>query len=177
MKIGAGLLTCASLNTATNFKMSDQQALKISDVVGRSRQVGLFTRLLQQYESISARLQDSRMKSTILAPSNAELTKLPHKPWENAGDYEARGTFVFSNDATSEIRAQHNSNEFVARHVVPHSPWIAGQKTRTLAGTTIWYEETDGKKIIKPDDIEVTEITDQVGNGQIWVIQGTLKGA
>lgn len=156
--------------------MSDQQTLKISDVVGRSRQVGLFTRLLQGCESISARLQDSNMKSTILAPSNSELNRLDQKPWERDGDYEAMGSDAYSN-ASGEDRAQNNLNKFVARHVIPHSPWSAGQKTQTLAGTTIWYEETNGKRIIKPDNIEVAEITDNVGNGEVWVIQGVLKGS
>lgn len=54
----------------------------ISDVLGRDRSISIFASLSRDVDSVAARLQNGRLNATVLAPLNAEIAKLPRKPWE-----------------------------------------------------------------------------------------------
>lgn len=160
----------------------------LSDVMGKDRSINVFAGLVRDVDSLSRRLDDSSQNSTVLAPLNLAMDKLPRKPWEDAGDYDKLGADAYDGDDGKE-RAQKNIRRFVEAHVVPASPWNQGDKVKTLGGdgTEIWWEEKNGNKMvslftrcgfylirltdsslqIQPGNIEVSSIASSVQNGQV----------
>jgi hypothetical protein len=84
-----------------------------------------------------------------LAPLNSAIMGLPRKPWEDPAD-GGKGVY---DEAGGEDKAQRNLRRFVEAHVVGVSPWEKGQKTMTLEGGEIWWEEKGGKKLVSLRDI------------------------
>ncbi|KAF2756679.1 hypothetical protein EJ05DRAFT_502173 [Pseudovirgaria hyperparasitica] len=146
----------------------------ISDVIGKTQDIAIFSSLTRDIDSVSGRLEDSSQNATVLAPSNSVMRSLPRKPWENPGDYGTYGSDAYSGQS-GEDRAQANLRKFVEAHVVPVSPWTEGEKVKTLAGNEIWWEVRDGKKIINPGSVEVSSIADKVGNGEVWILNGVVN--
>lgn len=101
-------------------------------------------------DTVSNRLDSSSSNTTVLAPLNSEVTKLPRKPWEDPKDYESLGMNAYDGQG-GEDRAHQNLRRFVEAHIVPESPWDEGQKVKTLGGNTVWWENKDGKKVVCPD--------------------------
>ena len=85
--------------------------------------------------------------TTVLAPLNSELQKLPRKPWEDARDYDAMGVEAYEGES-GENRATRNLRRFVEAHAVPVSPWKEGEKVNSLRGEKVWWEEKDGTKVV-----------------------------
>ncbi|KAK9420485.1 putative Endoplasmic reticulum transmembrane protein [Seiridium unicorne] len=138
----------------------------LSDVMGKDRSINLFAGFTRDILSISQRLDDSSLNSTILAPLNSAVDNLPRKPWEDARDYETLGTNAYEGGDGQE-RAQGNLRRFAEAHIVPASPWQEKEKVKTLLGDRdVWWEIKDGKKVIQPDNIEVDSVASQVGNGE-----------
>lgn len=128
--------------------MSDPTgAVMISDVIGRDHVINIFAGFTRDIDTISRRLDDKEQNSTILAPLNSELKKLPRKPWEDPRDYGALGQGAYEGEG-GEDRAHKNLRRFVEAHVVPVSPWAEGEKAETLGGKKIWWEDSDGKKTV-----------------------------
>lgn len=149
----------------------------LSDVVGKERSINLFAGFTRDVESVSRRLDDGKQNSTVLAPLNSAVERLPRKPWEDARDYDALGTEAYEGGDGQE-RARRNLGRFAEAHVVPVSPWEEGDKVKTLLGDReVWWETKDGKKVIQPDNIEVDSVASQVGNGEIWIIKGVRNYA
>ena len=124
-------------------------SILISDVVGRSHDINVFASLTRDITSIAARLDSTSANSTILAPLNAEIYKLPRKPWEDPQDYEKLGTQAYEGQDGSD-RANANLRRFVEAHVVPESPWRKEVEIETLAGRKIWWEEREaGQKLVR----------------------------
>ena len=98
-------------------------------------------------DSISQRLDDQSKQTTVLAPLNSALSKLPRKPWEDPEDYNAMGAEAYKG-GEGEDRATRNLRRFVEAHTIPVSPWKEGEKVQSLRGETIWWETKDGKKIV-----------------------------
>ncbi|MCJ1445282.1 MAG: hypothetical protein MMC23_005787 [Stictis urceolatum] len=146
----------------------------ISDVIGKERATNIFGGLIRDISTVSSRLDDKNMNSTVLAPSNSELQKLPHKPWEDPEDYNSVGDSAYTGQA-GEDRAHRNLRRFVEAHVVPQSPWAENEKVQTLNGNTIWWETKDGKQLLQPGGIEISSTASHVGNGEVWVIQGVVS--
>ena len=121
--------------------------LIISDVLGKERTINIFAGFTRDVEAISSRFEDEAKNSTVLAPLNSEIQKLPRKPWEDPEDYSAFGESAYEGDGGS-ARAQRNLRRFVESHVVPSSPWAEGEKVNTLAGNQVWWESKDGKKLV-----------------------------
>ncbi len=121
--------------------------LTISDVISSERHIGIFSGFTRDIGSVSKRLEDGGQNSTILAPDNTYVTKLPRKPWEDPKDYEELGTNAYAGDE-GEDRAHRNLRRFVEAHIVPESPWPEGKKTQTLVGSTVWWESKEGKKFV-----------------------------
>lgn len=144
----------------------------LSDVMGKHRSINVFAGLVRDVDSLSRRLDDSSQNSTVLAPLNSAMDKLPRKPWEDPGDYDKLGVDAYEGEDGRE-RAQKNIRRFVEAHVVPESPWDEGVKVKTLSsdGTEIWWEEKDGKKMIQPGNVEVSTVASSVSNGQVWILK------
>ncbi|KAF2636594.1 hypothetical protein P280DRAFT_408739 [Massarina eburnea CBS 473.64] len=145
----------------------------ISDVIGKTQSIAIFSALTRDIDPVSGRLDDASQNATVLAPDNSVMRDLKRKPWEDAEDYSTFGAEAYKGQ-DGEDRAHKNLRRFVERHIVPESPWEEGKKVQTLAGNEVWWEMRDGKQKIQPADIEVTSIADKVSNGQVWVIGGPL---
>jgi hypothetical protein len=124
--------------------------LTISDVLPASRRINIFSGFTRDIGTVSNRLEDGNQNSTILAPDNTVMMKLPRKPWEDPKDYEQLGANAYAG-GEGEDRAHRNLRRFVEAHVVPSSPWKEGEKVETLAGGTVWWEQRDGKKFVSVD--------------------------
>lgn len=119
----------------------------ISDVIGKDRIINIFAGFTRDIEAISKRLDDHTQNTTVLAPLNSEMSKLPRKPWEDPKDYGALGQNAYDG-ADGEDRAHRNLRRFVEAHIVPASPWKEGEKLQTLGGTKVWWESKGGKKTV-----------------------------
>lgn len=121
--------------------------LSISDVIGKERVINIFAGFTRDTDSISKRLSANDKNTTVLAPLNSELQKLPRKPWEDPEDYNELGVKAYEGQS-GEDRAQRNLRRFVEAHVVPVSPWKEGEKVESMGGGKLWWEERDGKKMV-----------------------------
>lgn len=121
--------------------------LSISDVIGKERVINIFAGFTRDIDSISKRLIDNDKNTTVLAPLNSELQKLPRKPWEDPEDYNELGAKAYEGQG-GEDRAQRNLRRFVEAHIVPVSPWKEGEKADSIGGGKLWWEEKDGKKMV-----------------------------
>lgn len=119
----------------------------LSDVMGRDRSINIFAGLVRDVESASKRLDDAGQNSTVLAPLNSAMEKMPRKPWEDAQDYDKLGTDAYEGDEGWE-RAQKNIRRFVEAHIVPVNPWKEGEKVDVMGGGQVWWESKDGAKIV-----------------------------
>lgn len=124
----------------------------ISDVIGRERSINIFAGFTRDIEEISNRLATNNNgennNTTVLAPLNSEIQKLPRKPWEDLRDYETLGEQAYDGSGGQE-RANKNLQRFVEAHIVPQSPWKEGEKVSTLGGGQVWWEERDGKRFVR----------------------------
>jgi hypothetical protein len=120
----------------------------ISDVIGKTQNIAIFSGLTRDIDTISKRLEDASQNATVLAPVNGAMRSLKRKPWEDADDYKIFGESAYKGSA-GEDRAHRNLRRFVEAHVIPESPWEEGKKVKTLAGKEIWYEMKDGKKTVR----------------------------
>lgn len=119
----------------------------ISDVIGKTQSIAIFSGLTRDVDSVSSRLNDASQNATVLAPDNTVMRSLPRKPWEDPNDYSTFGESAYQGQA-GEDRAHKNLRIFVEKHIVPESPWEEGKKVKTLEGTEIWWERKDGKKTV-----------------------------
>jgi hypothetical protein len=117
----------------------------ISDVIGKTQDIAIFSGLTRDIAAVAGRLDDSAQNATVLAPSNSVMRTLKRKPWEDPEDYNKFGANAYDGGDGSD-RANKNLANFVQRHVVPTSPWKEGEKIQTLAGTEVWWENKDGRK-------------------------------
>lgn len=120
----------------------------ISDVIGKDRGINIFAGFTRDIEEVSKRLDDNTQNTTVLAPLNSELQKLPRKPWEDPKDYGTLGESAYVG-VDGEDRAHRNLRRFVEAHIIPVSPWKEGDKVRTLGGNKVWWESTGGKKKVR----------------------------
>ncbi|KAK3501202.1 hypothetical protein B0T13DRAFT_245211 [Neurospora crassa] len=142
-------------------------SVMLSDVMGRDKSINLFAGFLRGIESPSQRLDDPARNTTVLAPLNSAIENLPRKPWEEPRDYSALGANAYEGE-DGQGRAQRNLRRFVEAHLIPTSPWPAGEKIKPVGGDTeVWWEEKDGVKRIQPGDIEVLNVGSSVVNGEV----------
>lgn len=120
----------------------------ISDVISRDRVINIFAGFTRDIDNISKRLDDQGTNTTVLAPLNSEIQKLPRKPWEDPKDYQELGTNAYGG-SDGESRAHSNLRRFVEAHIVPVSPWNEGEKVKTVGGGTLWWESKDGKTTVR----------------------------
>ena len=172
-------------------------SLSISDVIGKDRVINIFAGFTRDIDTISKRLDDQTQNTTVLAPLNSALQKLPRKPWEDPEDYNAMGEKAYEGQS-GEDRAHGNLRRFAEAHVVPVSPWKEGEKVETMGGGTVWWESRDGGKVVctgdlliwgnddgcdadlvkvQPGNIEVSSVAERVSNGEVWILKGCLNYA
>lgn len=128
----------------------DTDQVIISDVIGKERIINIFAGFTRDVEALSRRLEDNQQNSTVLAPLNSEIQKLPRKPWEDPKDYEVLGEQAYDGSGGEE-RAQRNLRRFAEAHIIPVSPWKEGEKVATLGGGKLWWEGRDGTKVVRPN--------------------------
>ncbi|KAK2073941.1 hypothetical protein P8C59_008180 [Phyllachora maydis] len=152
-------------------------AVRLSDVMGRDRSINMFAGFARDVVSVCDRLDDLARNTTVLAPLNSAIEKLPLKPWEDASEYGALGTEAYEGDDGKE-RAQRNLTRFVEAHLVPSSPWPEGRRVKPLGDDKeVWWEMKDGKRVLQPGDLEVASVGSTVANGQIWIIKAHASAA
>jgi hypothetical protein len=145
----------------------------ISDVIGKTQNIAIFSGLTRDIDTVSGRLENASQNATVLAPNNSVMRDLKRKPWEDPEDYDTFGADAYEG-AGGQDRARGNLERFVQRHIIPDSPWEEGKKVKTLSGNEIWWESKDGQKKIQPANVVVTSIADKVSNGEVWVLEGSL---
>ncbi len=134
-------------STDNNNPSSSPSSVIISDIISRERTINIFAGFTRSIDTISQRLDSPSTNTTVLAPLNSALQKLPRKPWEDPSDYEELGANAYGG-ADGEGRAQGNLRRFVEAHVVPVSPWKEGEMVRTVGGGEVWWEGREGLKIV-----------------------------
>lgn len=155
---------------------SDGNTVILSDVLGNDRSINIFAGFTRDFATISQRFEDSSLNTTILAPVNSAIMRLPRKPWEDPEDYDRLGPNAYEG-VPGEERAQKNLRRFVEAHVVPASPWKEGEKVKTLAGGEVWWESKDGVKVVQPGNIEVGSVASKVYNGEVWILKSVRNYA
>lgn len=139
----------------------------LSDVMGRDRSINIFAGFIRDVESVSNRLDNEAQNTTVLAPLNSAIEKLPRKPWENPEEYDSLGTNAYEGDDGIE-RANRNLRRFVEAHIIPASPWTEGEKVKAVGSDReVWWEEKEGKKVVQPGGIEVVSVASTVKNGEV----------
>lgn len=119
----------------------------VSDVLPKTKGINIFAQLTRDFDSISARLNDASHNITVLAPRNSAVQGLPRKPWEDPEDYATFGEVNAYQGNDGQERARRNLRRFVEAHIVPVSPWRAGEEVESLGGEKLkWTKE--GDKII-----------------------------
>jgi len=138
----------------------------LSDVLPLDKSISIFAGLTRSVESIQTRLGSSSLNTTILAPGNAAVAKLPRKPWEDPED----GAGVMGEDKAGE-----NLRRFVEEHCVDGKGWQEGERRKTLGGKEVWWQSVEGGRRVYPDDVEVVRVQGEVANGELWVVDGVLN--
>lgn len=122
--------------------------LAVSDILGKERTVNIFASLTRGIEPVGSRLASMDRDTTVLAPLNSVITALPHKPWEDPGDYAKYGQETAYAGSEGESRANKNLRHFVEGHIVPQSPFLQGKSVQTAQGFKIHWEERNDKKYV-----------------------------
>jgi uncharacterized surface protein with fasciclin (FAS1) repeats len=145
----------------------------LGDILPLDKQISIFSGFTRSVESISELLMNRESNTTVLAPSNVAISRLPRKPWEDPrGD--AEGVDAYAGIA-GEDRANRNLRRFVEAHCVGLSPWEEGTRVKTVEGTEVWWENRDGGKRVMPGDIKVLQVKEGCENGQVWVLDGVVS--
>lgn len=152
-------------------------AVVISDIITLDRKINIFAGLTRDIGSISNRLDNTGLNTTVLAPLNSAVTALPRKPWEDPKEYATMGANAYAGEE-GEDRAHGNLRRFVEAHAVPVSPWEEGQKVKTVGGGELWWERNqDGSRSIMPGGVVVDGVAAKAGNGEVWVLKEVLNYA
>ena len=147
----------------------------LGDILPLDKQISIFSGFTRSVESISVLLSDRGENTTVLAPSNAAVSRLPRKPWEDPDDAEGAADY---SGIQGEDRASRNLRRFVEAHCVVAAPWEEGVKARTVEGVEVWWEMGgNGRRRVMPDGIEVLQAKEEVANGQLWVLDGGFSGS
>lgn len=120
----------------------------ISDVIGTDRAINIFAGFTRSLDGISKRLDDKSQNTTVLAPLNSEIQKLPRKPWEDPKDYGSLGQSAYEGSA-GEDRAHKNLRRFVEAHIIPASPWKEGEKIKSVGDEELWWENRKGTRFVR----------------------------
>lgn len=113
------------------------QSQSISDILPLHRAINIFASLARSSSSLAPRLDSplasQKTNTTVLAPLNSVMQRLPRKPWEDSPQqlHERATTHTGAEPAAarwSQDTAAANLDRFVLGHVVPVSPWREGKE-------------------------------------------------
>ncbi|KAK6336498.1 hypothetical protein TWF696_002048 [Orbilia brochopaga] len=156
------------------FQSADDQPM-VSDKLSVQRDVSIFADIVRGVPNVLERLEDKNLNTTVLAPLNSAMARLPRKPWEDPDpENNVQGAFA---GLSGEKRAAANLERFAKAHMIPVSPFKENEKVQTLEGGTIWWSTEDGVPKIFPGGIPVKEIKLSVPNGQVWTLSGVVNYA
>lgn len=125
-----------------------QGSVILSDVMGRDKSINIFAGFTRDIGSSARRLDDGGRNTTVLAPLNSAIEKLPRKPWEDPRDYGVLGPEAYEGEDGKE-RAQKNLRRFVEAHMVPLSPWPENEKVKPIGDDReIWWESKGATKLV-----------------------------
>lgn len=142
-------LMAPSNDKANQPAAAGQGEVILSDVIGRDKSINIFSGFTRDVACIETRLDDFKVNTTVLAPLNSAIEKLPRKPWEDPRDYGAFGADAYEGEDGID-RAQRNLRRFVESHIVPRSPWAENDKVQAVGGgRNIWWESEGGKKVVR----------------------------
>ncbi|KAJ5355041.1 FAS1 domain-containing protein [Penicillium cataractarum] len=147
----------------------------VSDVLPKTKGINIFAQMTRDFDSISSRLNDASRNITVLAPRNSAVQDLPRKPWEDPEDYAKFGDLSAYEGTDGQERARRNLRRFVEAHIVPVSPWHAGEEVESLGGEKLKWTKEGDKIILQPGNIEVNSIAEKVANGEVWVLNGVIN--
>ncbi|OAQ62780.1 FAS1 domain-containing protein [Pochonia chlamydosporia 170] len=151
-----------------------QPQVSLSDTIGPLRSISSFSSFTRLCSSTSSLLSDLSTNTTVLAPLNSAIDKLPRKPWESPADYAHIGPQAYDGTGGHD-RANRNLFKFVEAHLVGVSPWPEGQKATTLAGREVWWESRNGERVVMPDEVVVERVASRVSNGEVWILKGVVN--
>lgn len=137
---------------------NDVSGIIISDVIGKTQNIAIFSSLTRDIDAVSGRLEDAAQNATVLAPDNTVMKSLKRKPWEDPEDYDKFGAQAYEGSSGTD-RAHGNLERFVKQHIVAESPWEEGKKVKTLAGNEVWWESKDGQKMVSAGEPRSTTIS------------------
>lgn len=151
-------------------QMADQPSGSplLGDILPLDKQISIFSGFTRSVATISDLLMNREKNTTVLAPSNVAVSRLPRKPWEDPDDKEYIGV-------EGEDRASRNLRRFVEAHCVGVSPWDEKARVQTVEGTEVWWEWRDGGRWVMPGDIKVAQVKEGCENGQVWVLDGVVN--
>lgn len=127
--------------------------VRVSDILGKTREVNIFASMTRGDENISNRLENDTQDTIVLAPNNVAVQGLPHKPWENPSEYVAFGVQDAYEGESGKKRANKNLEKFISAHLIPQSSWEAGKEVQTLGGGKILWEKKNGKKYVSHETL------------------------
>ena len=135
-----------------NKKDNENTGPLLSDVIGKNREISIFSSLTRDVDSAASLFDDPSCNITVLAPLNTAVQNLPRKPWEDEREYNEFGVEEAYAGAAGSARATKNLKKFVLGYIMPRSPWKEGEegKMRTLSdggeeGKELWWTRKDGK--------------------------------
>ncbi|RDA91532.1 hypothetical protein CP533_4338 [Ophiocordyceps camponoti-saundersi (nom. inval.)] len=162
--------------TAASGPAPDHKPAPLADLLNSNRSLTTFSNLSRLQASTSSLLASESEAITVLAPLNSALDSLPHKPWEDAADYESLGSTAYEGEQGRQ-RADRNLARFVDAHLVPQSPWPENTRVHSRAGRELWWEfGSDGSsRFIMPDRVQVDSVAARAANGEIWLLKGALN--
>ena len=121
----------------------------ISDVLPKTKGINIFAQLTRDFEPIASRLNDPSKNITVLAPRNSVIQALPRKPWEDPADYSKFGEVEAYEGQEGQDRAKRNLQKFAEAHLIPASPWRAGEEVETLGGEKLKWEKKGDKIFVR----------------------------
>ena len=121
----------------------------LTDILSKVPLLKTYASLTRDFPSAHSQLNDPSKRITVLAPRNATVHDLPHKPWENPQEYERFGEVQAYAGREGHERARENLRRFVEAHVIPVCPWEEGVVVKTLGGKEAkWVRGEDGRMVV-----------------------------
>jgi hypothetical protein len=120
----------------------------LSDIIPRISQIQIFASLIRDVDVASQRLEDESLTTIVLAPDNAALRAMDHKPWRSSSDVEQFGTEAYEGEVGTK-RANNNLRKFVERQIVSlGGEWRENERLKTVGGKQVWWETNGDGKIV-----------------------------
>ena len=84
--LGNPTITAGTILSPSQGSSSGLGGVLLSDMIGIDKRINMFASLIRDIESVSMRLDNAKVNTTVLAPLNSAIESLPRKPWEDPED-------------------------------------------------------------------------------------------